>query len=348
MNSSFDFNVATVALRRLVALLLGLSLLVGSGGAGAVQLTSSPRLLQMVDELVAEEGFSRSQLLSLLAQAEFKQSILDAINRPAEKVLEWHEYRQIFVTKKRISRGLEFWQKHEQSLMRAEQEYGVPAQVIAAIIGVETYYGRQKGGHRVVDALATLGASDYRRNDFFLRQLKAFLIISRQEQQNPLDAVGSYAGAFGIPQFIPTSFQQYAIDFDGDGQRDLIKSVADAIGSVANYLARHGWQPGDPVLGYVSYERIDRDDSAGLGVLLDEGYKPHSPAAKLQQMGVTWNHESMPHPQQQSALLALQQENGQTLVAVYQNFYTITRYNHSPLYAMAVFQLSEALREGRQ
>ncbi len=326
-----------------------LFLLITSGWVGAPQVfadgpdfSESPRIIAMVDELASDEGFDRRELLHLLGQAEFKQSIIDAITRPAEKTLAWYEYRKIFVTDKRTARGVAFWEEHALTLARAEQTYGVSAEIIAAIIGVETYYGRQKGGYRVLDALATLAASDYRRNDFFRSQLKAFLILSRDEKQDPREAVGSYAGAIGIPQFIPTSFQHYAVDFDGDGRRDLVNNVADAIGSVGNYLAEHGWQRGEPVLHYVDYP-YQSDDS-----LLERGYKPHSAVSELRSLGVTWPADSKVDQQRQAAVIALGQRRGHTMVATYDNFYAITRYNHSPLYAMAVFQLSESLRAGRQ
>jgi len=307
----------------------------------AEDFSASPRIAELIDELVSEQGFQRTELTELFSEAEYKQSIIDAINRPAEKTLEWHGYRKIFVTEKRTAQGKEFWQQNAALLERAEQTYGVPAQIIAAIIGVETYYGRLKGGYRVLDALTTLAASDYRRNDFFRSELEAFLILSRDENQDPRVAVGSYAGAIGIPQFIPTSYQRYAVDFDGDGQRDLVSSVADAIGSVGNYLAEHGWQRGAPVLNYVNYP-YRADDS-----LITQGYEPHTSVGVLQEKGVTWSAGVAPALDRQAALVALGQQNGHTMVAVYQNFYAITRYNHSPLYAMAVFQLSEALLADR-
>lgn len=319
-------------------------LLVGGLGfapvTAAVKLSESPRIIGLIDGLVAEQGFERADLAQLFDEAEYKQSIIDAITRPAEKTLAWHEYRKIFVTEKRIARGLQFWQAHAGLLARAEQTYGVPAQVIAAIIGVETYYGRQKGGYRVLDALATLAASDYRRNDFFRSELQAFLILSRDEGQNPRLAVGSYAGAIGIPQFIPTSYRSYAVDFDGDGQRDLVSSVADAIGSVGNYLAEHGWQRNQTVLDYVDYSWGEGDP------ILAQGYEPHLSVGELRQRGVAWSIDKTVDEERPAALVALAQEQGHTMVAVYQNFYVITRYNHSPLYAMAVFQLSEALLSG--
>lgn len=333
----------SISIKKALSGLLGLAMLGVSSAAlsGSRGLSESPRIIELIDQLVAEEGFDRPELRALFADAEHKQSIIDAITRPAEKTLAWYQYRKIFVTKERTARGRKFVQRHQKLLQRAEQTYGVPAQIIAAIIGVETYYGRQKGGYRVLDALATLAASDYRRNDFFRKELRAFLIISREEGQDPREAVGSYAGAIGIPQFIPTSFQHYAVDFDDDGRRDLVHNVADAIGSVGNYLAVHGWQPGAPVLDYVSYPH-SADDA-----LIDRGYKPHTPVAELRQQGVVWSPRQQPDPTRQAAVLALGQKNGHTMVATYQNFYAITRYNHSPLYAMAVFQLSETLREDR-
>ncbi len=304
----------------------------------AADLSTSPQMTVLINELVAEQGFERGPLTALIGQAQYKQSIIDAITRPAEKTLAWYEYRKIFVTNKRIAQGRKFCQQYASLLQQAQQTYGVPAQIIAAIIGVETYYGRQKGGYRVLDSLVTLAASDYRRNDFFRKELKAYLVLSRDEGQDPTLAVGSYAGAIGIPQFMPSSYQRYAVDFDGDGQRDLVSSVADAIGSVGNYLAEHGWQAENPVLDYVNYPY--RADDA----LLARGYQPHSSTQELQQLGIAWSPDVAVDQNRQAAVVALGQQHGHTMVAVYQNFYAITRYNHSPLYAMAVFQLSEALR----
>ncbi|MBL4622634.1 MAG: lytic murein transglycosylase B [Immundisolibacteraceae bacterium] len=313
---------------------------------GGVDLPTSPRLLALVEQLVSEQGFDRAELTQLLSDAEYKQSIINAITRPAEGVLAWHQYRKIFVTSKRTKQGIRFWQDHATELTRAEQTYGVPAQVIAAIIGVETYYGRHTGGYRVVDALMTLAASDYRRHDFFRDELRAFLILNRDEQQDPRLPVGSYAGAIGIPQFMPTSYQEYAVDFDGDGRRDLVNNVTDAIGSVANYLARHGWQPDQPIINYVDYALQSGDPDQDP--LIKQGYKPHSSVAQFQQQGVSWADGLNPDLEREVALLALGQKNGHTMVAAFKNFYVITRYNHSPLYAMAVFQLSESLRLGYQ
>ena len=331
-----------------LAMFIGfLSIQTANAAADAeIDLSGSPRLLALVDELVNEQGFDRPELIRLLSDAEYKQSIINAITRPAEGVLAWHQYRKIFVTSKRTSQGIRFWQKHAAELARAEQTYGVPAQIIAAIIGVETYYGRHTGGYRVVDALMTLAASDYRRHDFFRDELRAFLILNRDEQQDPRLPVGSYAGAIGIPQFMPTSYQEYAVDFDGDGRRDLVNSVDDAIGSVANYLARHGWQREQPVLNYVEYALKAGDPDQDP--LIKKGYKPHSTVATVQQQGVSWAAGVNPESERQVALLALGQKNGHTMVAAFKNFYVITRYNHSPLYAMAVFQLSESLRSGYQ
>lgn len=331
-----------------IALLVGfLSIPVAHADKSGIDLPTSPRLLALVAELVSEQGFDRAELIELLADAEYKQSIINAITRPAEGVLAWHQYRKIFVTSKRTNQGIRFWQQHAAELARAEQTYGVPAEVIAAIIGVETYYGRHTGGYRVVDALMTLAASDYRRHDFFRDELRAFLMLNRDEQQDPRLAVGSYAGAIGIPQFMPTSYQEYAVDFDGDGRRDLVSNVTDAIGSVANYLARHGWQRDQPIINYVDYA-LPQGGDPDQDPLIKLGYKPHATVALLQREGVSWADGLNPDPQRQAALLALGQENGHTMVAAFQNFYVITRYNHSPLYAMAVFQLSESLRLGYQ
>ncbi|MFU8815961.1 MAG: lytic murein transglycosylase B, partial [Pseudomonadales bacterium] len=212
-----------------------------------------------VAQLVAEHGFAADELMELFAQGERKQNILDAIARPAERVLKWHEYREIFLGEPRISQGVEFWNEHEEVLAEAERVFGVAAEYVVAIIGVETRYGRVMGSHRVLDALLTLGFDYPPRADFFRRELTQFLLLTREEGRNPVELMGSYAGAMGYGQFISSSYRAYAVDFDGDGLRDIWANTHDAIGSVANYFARHGWRAGEPVVLPAQW-RGDGDD----------------------------------------------------------------------------------------
>ncbi len=293
-----------------------------------------PKALAMVERLVAEHNFSRDDLLSLLAKAEKQQSVLDAISRPAEKTMTWARYQKIFLTDERQQKGVAFWQAHRDTLARAEREYGVAAEVIVAILGVETYYGTRTGSYRVLDALTTLGFDYPPRGDFFTRELEQFLLLSREQQQNPTQLLGSYAGAMGYGQFIPSSYRAYAVDFDGDEIADIWQNPTDAIGSVANYLARHRWQRD----GEVAF-RLDgeiKDSLVGRGRKLDQT------VAALRRQGVKLP-ESLADDSD-AMIFRLQGTAGEETWLGLQNFYSITRYNHSPLYAMAVFQLAEGIK----
>jgi membrane-bound lytic murein transglycosylase B len=292
----------------------------------------------LIDEMVQEHGFDKQELTALFRQVEFQPQIIDTISRPAESK-PWHQYRPIFLNEKRIHGGVAFWDENATLLAAAEKEYGVPAQIIVAIIGVETYYGRHKGTYKVIEALSTLGFGYPKRSTFFRNQVKEFLLMAREEKRDPLAFLGSYAGAMGMPQFIPSSFRNYAIDFDKDGQRDLWDNRADIIGSVANYFSRHHWKSGEPVttratLATPSLERFVKDD-----------VKPSISLGELSAAGITTQR---PLDEQLTALLALDrdEQNKEYWVTLH-NFYVITRYNRSPLYAMAVHQLSEAIRSSR-
>ena len=203
---------------------------------------------KFVAEMVEEHDFDKAELDVWFASAAKKQSILDAISRPAEKRLTWAQYRKIFVTNSRIKKGVTFWKEHEDILSKVEQEFGVPAAVIVAIIGVETRYGENKGSYRVIDALSTLAFDYPPRSKFFRKELKEFLLLSREQKQDPLALMGSYAGAMGYGQFIPSSYRAYAIDYDKDGFVDIWNNTDDAIGSVANYFKVHGWKSNQAVV----------------------------------------------------------------------------------------------------
>ena len=317
-------------MRRLTAALLALGLV---SPAVAVPLAEHPPLRALVDDLVSKEGFDRESLERLLAGAAFQQSIIDAITRPAEK-MPWHRYRPIFMTEQRIAGGVEFWRTHADLLARAEREHGVPASVITAIIGVETRYGAVTGRYRAVDALTTLTVAGLSRSAFFGRELRELVLLGREERLDLDTLSGSYAGALGLPQFIPSSYRAYAIDFDADGRRDLLASPADAIGSVANYLARHGWQRGEPISAAATV--------TPAGASLAQGdLKPTLTLAELGQRGV--GVPSGAAPTLKAKLIRLETEQGDEYHLGFQNFYAITRYNHSALYAMAVTQLAAAI-----
>ena len=297
-------------------------------------------------ETLAKEGLDEARIRQLLAGAQRKESILEAIARPAERTKTWAEYRRIFIQDSRINQGIAFEKEMGDTLTRASQEYGVPEYMILAILGVETRYGRHKGSFRVVDALATLGFDYPPRADFFRRQLAE---LFRLEQVAHIDAgeiTGSYAGAMGYPQFIPSSYIHYAVDFDGDGVTDLVNNPVDAIGSVANYFAEHGWKAGLPVAARA------RVSGSQWPALVQDKPKPEQTLASLGKAGVTpvpcdetsYCFPALP-PQTPVALLELEGDNGKEYWLTTENFYVITRYNHSNLYAMAAFQLGELLRE---
>jgi membrane-bound lytic murein transglycosylase B len=279
----------------------------------------------LIDEMVQEHNFDKAELSKLFRQVEFQPKIIETITRPAEGK-PWHQYRPIFLTEKRIRGGVKFWEENSEQLEKAEKEYGVPAQIIVAIIGVETFYGRHKGTYKVIEALSTLGFGYPKRSKFFRGQIKEFLLMAREEQRDPLEFFGSYAGAMGMPQFIPSSFRNYAVDFDKDGKRDLWENRADIIGSVANYFHRHKWKTGQPV---TSRAEIQGKSAERLG---SREVNLNSSINKLKGAGVT--------PLQSN------EEQKEYWVGLH-NFYVITRYNRSPLYAMAVHQLSEAIRSSR-
>ena len=291
-----------------------------------------------VDDMAKRHGFDRDWVAQWLKQAQRSERILEAISRPAERTLEWEAYRRIFIRPEQIEQGLAFLAKHEETFARAEAELGVSRYIAAAIIGVETRYGRFMGPHRVLDALATLGFDYPPRSDFFRRQLGEYFLLVREQGFNPADIKGSYAGAMGYGQFIPGSYRHYAIDFDGDGVVDILTNPVDAIGSVANYFREHRWQPGRPIA-----ERLPGtlpDDSP----LLTQGLRPTLTVADYRAAGLTPG-KTVQDSEPARAIQVLG-EDGPELWLTYHNFYVITRYNHSHLYAMAVHELARLLEAG--
>lgn len=323
-----------------LAAILGFVGALQAGTARAGDYAGSPQVDEFIAELTRDYGFASEQLVSLFQEAERKQSILDAISRPAERVKPWKEYRPIFITDARVARGVDFWRQHEAALARAEQEYGVPAQVIVAIIGVETFYGRNTGNYRVIDALSTLGFDYPPRAPFFRKELREFLLLAREEQVDPLSVTGSYAGAMGLPQFMPSSWARYAIDFDGNGKVDLFDSPADVIGSVANYFKAFGWTPGMPTHYPVRFDPATLD----LETLLAPDILPSFTVEAFQAKGAVLEGAALQHPGP-LALVELQNAGApSSYVAGTQNFYVVTRYNWSSYYALAVIELGEAVK----
>lgn len=280
-----------------------------------------------------------AEVLEMLQQAQFRQSIVDAMSRPAE-AKPWHQYRPIFLTEQRIRGGVDFWRENEARIAAAAERYQVDPQVIVAIIGVETFYGRITGSYRVLDALATLSfyypATGNDRSAFFSDELMQFLVLGQEEGIPVTEVTGSYAGAMGLGQFMPSSYREYAVDLDGDGRRDLWSSLDDIIGSVANYLHRHGWKFGDPVVA-----KARMQDGADETLIAGRNFKPETSVGALAAKGYTTDADV--DPSRPAAVLSLEEKDGDSLWLTFDNFYVITRYNRSPLYAMAVYELSEAI-----
>ncbi|MCB1689694.1 MAG: lytic murein transglycosylase B [Halioglobus sp.] len=299
-----------------------------------------PKAAVVVDELVVEEGFDREELLRLFARAERKDSILAAISRPAEKSKPWYEYREIFLNNTREDQGVEFFAKHRVTLERAEREFGVPAEIIVAIIGVETYYGRVAGSYRVLDALSTLAFDYPPRSPFFTAELKNFLILTRDQGMDPTELIGSYAGAMGYGQFMPSSYRNYAIDFDNDEIVDIWTNPVDAIGSVANYFKEHGWREGEVVVSPATAAAGTPDS---VFVQRRDDLEPVRTVAQFAADGVVATMQLDPNAL--ATAMKFELKNGYEYWLGLHNFYVITRYNHSAMYAMSVYQLSQRLAE---
>lgn len=291
-----------------------------------------------VDRMVSEHRFGRGEVLAVLDAAQRQESILEAIARPAEKTKPWYEYREIFLNERREREGIDFLRDQRDALARAQAETGVPAEIVVAILGVETYYGRVAGSYRVIDALTTLAFDYPKRSPFFTRELENFLVLAREQGLDPLELKGSYAGAMGYGQFMPSSYRSYAVDFDGDGLADIWNNPVDAIGSVANYLAKHGWRAGEPVVSPAH---------AGDGVpeeLFDGKLTPKRPVADFAAAGV----KPVQHldPEALATAMRFDLADGHEYWLGLQNLYVITRYNHSAMYAMCVFLLSQRIAAG--
>ena len=437
-------NLLTI--RSITSLCMVLLMAALNSSAYAIDLKSYPKLQAIADELIAENYYTQSELDAVFAPAQIQQSVLKAMKSPAESKFTWGKYRKIFLKEDRIQKGVDFWQEHKNSLNRAEQEYGVPANVIVAIIGVESKFGRFKGSHKVLDSLVSLVVDFPRRSAFFAKELKQFLILTKENKLNSAQVLGSYAGAVGFPQFISSSYRAYAIDFSGDGVADLINEPIDAIGSVANYFVENGWLRGQPitskpqlsvpnVVGDLANRKRKvqfsaqslRDKGAVLAttipaeeklnvLMLDASEVVHEPASsgfyivragdtaceiaerfkvpcaelrslnKLNAKGTVFRDQRLKIPQVAKTGKVKQnkinsESNGKFVAKVkdssgnwviadsstksavtapnnvnqelsrvqaryfytHENFYVITRYNHSVLYAMAVHDLSQAI-----
>lgn len=309
-------------------------LLVGSPSAQAIDV-ANPDVKSFIDAMVSEHSYDRDTLESVLLQAETKESILEAIAKPAERTLEWHEYRDIFLTDKRIKAGAAFWRENDEELQRISDETGVSVEILVGIIGVETYFGRITGNYRVLDALSTLAFEYPPRSKFFRGELEQFLLLVREEGMNATDATGSYAGAMGRPQFMPSSYRAYAVDSSDDGKRDIWSNWTDVIGSVANYFVRHGWRKDNEVVVQASL------GDQWQGELPRNTLKPEETITSLSHQGVLFATE-LPGDNK-SQLLTLQGDDGEEHWVGFHNFFVITRYNRSVMYALAVHQLGQEI-----
>lgn len=290
-----------------------------------------------VQDMVERHGFDRKVLVKAFRASTFQAGIIRAMDAPAT-ALPWHEFRLRHIQDARIENGLKFWAEHAALLERARAEYQVPPEIIVATLGIETLYGRRTGSISVLDALSTLAFGYPRRAGFFRGELEQFLLLARETGWKLNTVQGSFAGAIGIPQFLPGSYRSYAVDFDGDGVRDL-RRVADTIGSVANYYRNFGWRNAEPVVAPVEIGEAPLED------LLAAGLMPHTTVAQFRQRGVIPLEPVMDDAT--AALFAVETETGPRYFLGFNNFYVITRYNRSINYAMVVHELATLLRVRR-
>ena len=321
----------------LKCLFLGaLTLCAGARPAAAIDVHRGD-VKQFIAHVAGTSSFTKHQLRKILKAAQSQPNIIEAMDRPAEKAKPWSEYRPIFITERRIREGTDFWIAHRQALDQASIRSGVAPEYLAAILGVETYYGRLTGSYRVLDALATLAFDYPARAKFFRDELEQFLLLTRDSGLDPLSVKGSYAGAMGAPQFMPSNYRRYAVDAEADGHINLWTDWPDVCASVGNYLKEHGWNAGEPVLSEASVAPEKASELDGRKLALSET------VGSLRTKGV--NFES-PLPEDAPALLiAADDTDGVHWRVGYNNFYVITRYNHSALYAMAVFELAAAVKQ---
>ena len=288
--------------------------------------------------LMAEkDSFSKHSLRKLLGKAELQPAVLEAMDRPAEKAKLWYEYRELFLTDRRIREGTDFWIAHRQDLDEASVRSGVPPEYLAAILGIETYYGRLTGSYRVLDALTTLAFDYPARAGFFRDELEQFLLLTRESGLDPLAVKGSYAGAMGAPQFMPSNYRRYAVDASADGHINLWTNWPDVCASVGNYLKEHGWNFGEPVLDDAVVDPDKAQDLDGRTLALSDTL------GTLKLRGVSVDR-TLP-AETPVMLIAADEADGVHWRVGYANFYAITRYNHSALYAMAVVDLAAALKQ---
>lgn len=294
-----------------------------------------PEVEVFIEEMVQKHQFEARALRRLFTQVQPRPAILRAISTPGT-ARPWHEFRSRYMEPERVNNGVAFWRVHAATLEKASREFGIPEEIIVATIGVETFYGRNTGNFRVLEALTMLAFRYPPRAELFRSELEHYLLLARETGLDPTGIRGSYAGAMGIPQFLPSSYRNYAIDFDGDGKRDIINSTADAIGSVANYYKAFGWRPGEAVVVPAEVK------GSGIAALLETGIKPLLKVAELKSQGVT---PVMPMEEGvEAALFMVESATGPRYWLGLNNFYVITRYNRSLNYALTVYELAQELR----
>jgi membrane-bound lytic murein transglycosylase B len=299
----------------------------------AAQEKLRPEVASFIDEMVKKHRFERAALARLFAQAQPRPSVIRAMSAPGT-ARPWHEFRAMLIDETRVSGGIEFWRRHADTLARASREYGVPEEIIVATIGIETLYGRNTGSFRVLEALIMLAFDYPRRAELFRGELEEFLLLAREAKLDALKVRGSYAGAMGIPQFLPSSYRKYAVDFNGDGSRDLWQED-DAIGSVANYYRAFGWRAGEQIA-------VRANGGGEAEAVIAAGFEPHMTVAQMRKRGVV---PLAPVPDDALAMLyTVDAGSGPEHWIGLQNFYVITRYNRSVNYAMAVRELARELR----
>jgi membrane-bound lytic murein transglycosylase B len=325
-------------LRPLIPLL---ACLAGPPGAGlaAQGIAERSEVRTFIKEMGRKHGWDAAQLNRLFGHVEIQDKVLEAIAKPYE-AKPWHAYRKLFLTENRIRGGQDFRSRNAAALAAAERKYGVPPEIVTAILGIETSYGEKPGNYRVIDALSTLAFAYPKRANFFRRELEEFLALCREERLDPEGPIGSYAGAMGMPQFMPSSYRGYAADGDGDRRRDIWNNPADAIASVANYLARNGWQTGEPVAFPATVGGTAQHRLSGTEL------KASRTVSELRSLGV--KPEAAVPGHLKGNLVKLDEETGPAYWLGLHNFYVITRYNHSPLYAMAAYELSRRVGEPPQ
>lgn len=327
--------MTSLLLRAGLLALLPFSAMAAAADAGGLDV-SREDVKTFITGMERQHGFDAAALATLLGDARPQPGILELIQRPAERTLAWWEYRQRFINEDRINGGVKVWQANRSLLARIAARSGVPAEYLVAITGVETSYGRNMGRYRVLDALTTLGFDYPPRSDFFRRELEQFLLMTREDKVDPRTPLGSYAGAMGVPQFMPSSVRAYAVDDGKDGRRNLHEYGPDVFASVANYFVEHGWRPGAPVLAEINHNNSP-DNPATVKLSLDDTLD------SLRARGYIF---SSPMPGDTPVmLLPAQLEQSLSWRIGYQNFHVITRYNRSALYAMAVHELAQAIAQ---